>query len=335
MCSVIKWSDNGVAVVVGRSMDFLRDLENNLWLFPRGMDREGLAGRNSLAWTSKYGSVITAGFDICSVDGMNENGLGGHMLWLAETDYGKRDESIPGLSLSLWLQYFLDNFASVNEAVDFVQNHPFQVLPLKVPGVSGTHSVAEVHLLIEDFSGDGAVMEYRDGGKLTIYHDKQYNVMTNSPTFDKQLENLKQYKGFGGDKYLPGSTDAADRFVRGAYYQKSLPEKATNTREAVAGILGVVRNVSEPFVDRSFIDPLKPNISPTLWRTVCDLTNKVYYYESTTSPNLIWVRFDELDFSQGAPVKKIDLVKEPDRVGNVSSEFKNAGPFEWGKPAMT
>lgn len=333
MCSVAKWSNNGIATVVGRSMDFLKDLESNLWLFPRGMEREGLAGENSLTWTSKYGSVVTTTLDYATADGMNENGLGVHLLWLAESDYGKRDQSIPGISITLWGQYFLDNFANVNEAVDFVRNHPFQVLPINIPGVSGNHSVTEVHLRIEDVSGDAAVFEYTNGAKpAKIYHGKQYDVMTNSPTFDKQIENLKQYVGFGGDKTLPGSTEAADRFVRAAYYTNNLPKKITTTRQAIAGILSVLRNVSEPITD--IFDPTKPNISPTLWRTVLDLTNKVYYFESTTSPNIIWIRFDELDFSQGSPVKKIDLVNYPDRIGNVSSEFKNTEPFAWGKPEI-
>lgn len=67
-------------------------------------------------------------------------------------------------------------------------------------------------------------------------------------------------------------------------------------------------------------------------RTVSDLTNRVYYFESTTSPSIIWGRLDELDFTVGAPIKKIDLVNGTDRVGNVSSEFESTEPFEWAKP---
>jgi penicillin V acylase-like amidase (Ntn superfamily) len=164
-----------------------------------------------------------------------------HQTWIAESDYGKRDDNIPGLSITLWLQFFLDNFASVDEAVAFVQDHPFQILPC-VAGTSG--KVSEIHIMIEDVSGDAAVFEYTDGGRLKIYHSKQYNVMTNSPTFDKQLENLKQYQGFGGDGPLPGSTAAADRYVRAAYYQKNLPNSITTAREAVTGVMSVARNVS-------------------------------------------------------------------------------------------
>jgi penicillin V acylase-like amidase (Ntn superfamily) len=329
MCSVIKWSDNGTAVVVARNMDWLEDMKSNLWLFPRGIQREGLAGKNSLTWASKYGSVIASAYDLASTDGMNEKSLACHMLWLAESDYGKRDEKIPGLSVSLWLQFFLDKFANVEEAVTYVENHPFQIIPCIV-GTTG--KVSEVHMMIEDGSGDAAIFEYTDGGRSRVYHNKEYSVMTNSPPFNKQLENLKQYQGFGGDRKLPGSTEAADRFVRAAYYQKSLPKNIATAREAVAGVISVARNVSQPF---GTADPFRPNIAPTRWRTVSDLTNRVYYFESTTSPNIIWVRLDELDFKNGASVKKFDLVNATNLVGNVSSEFKSTGALDWAKPVAS
>jgi penicillin V acylase-like amidase (Ntn superfamily) len=324
MCSVTRWSGNGIAEVVARNMDWLEDLKSNVWLLPRGINREGLAGQNSLKWTSKYGSIITSAYDICSTDGMNEKNLAGHLLWLAESDYGQRDENLPGLSLSLWLQYFLDNFAYVNEAVNYVENYPFQILPNKV---GDTGKIAQIHLMIEDSTGDAAIFEYIKG-KLEIYHGREYLVMTNDPPFDKQIECLKQFKGFGGRKSLPGSTDSADRFTRGAYYQKNLP-KPNNIRETIAGVISVARNIAQPFGSP---DPVRPNISSTRWRTVSDLTNGVYFYESTTSPNIIWVFLRKLKFEKGSPIKKLDLVNEPDRIGDVSAEFQDSKPFEWLKP---
>jgi penicillin V acylase-like amidase (Ntn superfamily) len=324
MCSVTRWSGNGIAEVVARNMDWLEDLKSNIWLLPRGINREGLAGKNSLKWTSKYGSIITSAYDICSTDGMNEKNFAGHLLWLAESDYGQRDENLSGLSLSLWLQYFLDNFAYVNEAVNYVENYPFQILPNKA---GDTGKIAQIHLMIEDSRGDAAIFEYIKG-KLEIYHGREYLIMTNDPPFDKQIECLKQFKGFGGRKSLPGSTDSADRFTRGAYYQKNLP-KPNNIRETIAGVISVARNIAQPFGSP---DLVRPNISSTRWRTVSDLTNGVYFYESTTSPNIIWVFLRKLKFEKGSPVKKLDLVNEPDRIGDVSGEFQDSKPFEWLKP---
>jgi penicillin V acylase-like amidase (Ntn superfamily) len=324
MCSVTRWSGNGIAEVVARNMDWLEDLKSNIWLLPRGINREGLAGKNSLKWTSKYGSIITSAYDICSTDGMNEKNFAGHLLWLAESDYGQRDENLSGLSLSLWLQYFLDNFAYVNEAVNYVENYPFQILPNKA---GDTGKIAQIHLMIEDSRGDAAIFEYIKG-KLEIYHGREYLIMTNDPPFDKQIECLKQFKGFGGRKSLPGSTDSADRFTRGAYYQKNLP-KPNNIRETIAGVISVARNIAQPFGSP---DLVRPNISSTRWRTVSDLTNGLYFYESTTSPNIIWVFLRKLKFEKGSPVKKLDLVNEPDRIGDVSGEFQDSKPFEWLKP---
>jgi penicillin V acylase-like amidase (Ntn superfamily) len=79
-------------------------------------------------------------------------------------------------------------------------------------------------------------------------------------------------------------------------------------------------------------DPTRPNISPTRWRTVCDLTNGTYYFESTTSPNIIWVSVRNQNFEEGPPVKKLDLVNKPDRIGDVSTNFQETEPFEWLKP---
>jgi penicillin V acylase-like amidase (Ntn superfamily) len=124
---VIKRSDNGKATVVARYMDWkhgLEDMRSNLWLFPRGMNRQGLAGEKSLSWTAKYGSVIPPAYDLVSTDGMNEKSLACHMLWFAESHYGKRDESNPGLSISLWLQFLLDNFGNVKDTLDYVEGHP-------------------------------------------------------------------------------------------------------------------------------------------------------------------------------------------------------------------
>lgn len=327
MCSVIRWSDNEVAHVIARNMDWLEDTKSNLWILPQGISRDGLAGKNSLKWTSKFGSVIVAAYDVSSTDGINEKGLAGHALWLADSDYGKRDEKIPGLSISLWIQFFLDNFATVNDAVKYVEKNEFQLLPVIV-GTTGKKS--QIHVMIEDRTGDAAIFQYIKG-KPKIYHSNRYMIMTNDPPFDQQLENLKQYKGFGGNKLLPGTTDSADRFVRAAYYQKNLP-KPSNIRETIAGVISVARNVSQPF---GIADPHRPNISSTRWRTVSDLTNMVYYFESTSSPNIIWVKLNKLDFIEGSHVKKLDLLDNPDRIGDISNHFENATAFESLSPIKT
>jgi choloylglycine hydrolase len=240
------------------------------------------------------------------------------MLWLSESDYGVRDEKVPGLSAALWAQYYLDNFSTVKEAVQFTRSTPLQVVTGTMPG----GIKAMLHLSLADATGDSAIIEYI-GGKPRIYHDRKYTVMTNSPPFEEQLAQLRRYKGFGGDELLPGTTEAADRFVRAAFYLEHLP-KPKDYRECVAGVLSVMRNVAQPFGEAN---PNRPYASATRWRTVADTTSLVYFFESTTSPNIVWVQLKKLDFSQGAPVRKLDLIKKTDRVGDCSGELEIAKPF--------
>jgi len=72
---------NGM-VLTGRTMDFTLEIPANQWIFPRGMKRSGEVGKNSIEWTSKYGSLAVSAWDISVVDGMNEKGLVANMLWL-------------------------------------------------------------------------------------------------------------------------------------------------------------------------------------------------------------------------------------------------------------
>ncbi len=315
-CSRVLWAD-GKAVVVGRSMDWILPMPTDLYALPRGVKRDGMTGKNTLTWTAKYGTLVAVPHGGGAADGMNEKRFTAHLLWLAESDYGKVDPDRQSLSLGLWLQYYLDNFATVKEAVEFTEKTPFQLVTGVFDGKRAT-----VHLAIEDATGDSAIIQYIDG-KPRIHHGKEYTVMTNSPPYDEQLKHLKQFEGFGGDKRLPGTTEAADRFVRAAFYLKRLPEPQ-DYRQRIASIFSVMRNVSQPF---GIVDPARPDIAPTRWRTVGDLTNGIYYFESATSPNLIWVKLKELDFSEGTAVRKLNLVKNPDLIGDSTKQFERAKPF--------
>ena len=330
-CSRILSADNGQAVLVGRNMDWPDKTPTDLWVLPRGILRNGLISKNPLTWTSKYGSLVVVSSDLGKsivCDGLNEKGLAANALWLGESDYGARDEKLPGLSISLWTQYCLDNFATVDEAVRAFQTSPYQVVTLSIP-VGNKLDKATLHLSLEDKTGDSAIIEYIKG-KPVIHHDRNYTVMTNDPPYEQQLDNLKQYEGFGGNKPLPGTTKASDRFVRASYYLKYLP-KPKSLREAVAGVLSITRNVSQPF--RGSSDP-KLYISQTIWRSVADLSDNVYFYESTLSPSVVWAELNKFDLSEGAPVMKIDLSSNPDLAGDVTKDAKKAQPFEFMSSEM-
>ena len=320
-CTRVVYQGKDNTVLTARSMDWKEDTRSNLWIFPRGMKRNGEIGKNPLEWTSKYGSVVASAYDICSTDGMNEKGLVANLLWLAESEYPQWDGKKPGLSIAAWVQYILENFATVDEAVSYVEKGTFEVVSDMMP--DGTR-MATLHLSISDADGDNAIFEYI-GGELKIHHDKSYQVMTNSPVFDQQLALNDYWKNIGGTTFLPGTNRAADRFVRASFYINAIP-KVADTRTAVASVFSVIRNTSVPL---GITTPNEPNISSTRWRTVSDQKNKVYFFESTIQPNVFWVNLQDVDFSEKAPVKMLDLVSGKTYAGNTANQFVEAKPFKF------
>jgi choloylglycine hydrolase len=57
-CSLVFWNDNNVAKVSARSMDLFTSDIPKLFVMPAGMERQGQTGKNTLKWTSQYGSVV-------------------------------------------------------------------------------------------------------------------------------------------------------------------------------------------------------------------------------------------------------------------------------------
>jgi choloylglycine hydrolase len=154
--------------------------------------------------------------------------------------------------------------------------------------------------------------------------------MTNSPIFDEQLALNRYWQQIGGTVMLPGTNRAADRFARASFYINACHQSA-DAREAVASVFSVMRNVSVP---RGISTPDQPNISTTIWRTVSDQKNRVYFFENTASPSLVWIRLSQLDFSAGAPVQKLTLDGNPDLAGDQSHGFQPAEPFQFLVPTL-
>lgn len=319
-CTRVTYLGPENTVVTGRSMDWMVPLHTNLWAFPAGLKRNGAAGANSINWTSKYGSVISAAYDSATADGMNEKGLVANLLYLSGTEYGPRDPSRPGLSVAGWAQYALDNFATVADAVAALEKNPFQLSGPALPG--GFNPT--MHLSISDQSGDSAIFESIDG-KIVVHHGRQFQVMTNEPAYDQQLALNAYWQDIGGAAMLPGTDRPADRFVRASYYLGQSPQTAKPV-QSIASMFSIMRNASVPM---GVTKAGAPNVAPTLWRTVSDQKNMVYYFEDTERPNVFWVAMDKIDFKAGAPTLRLDLSGAPILAGDTAAAFKPVAAFSF------
>jgi len=311
---ILKYGNH--STIVGRTMDWSDDMNTMLIVYPRGISHTGSQTANALRWTSKYGSIVATAYNLITTDGMNERGLAANMLWLDESDYGTRNENLPGLSIQYWVQYYLDNFQSVDEAVKFTESSSFQLLPYWQPKIS---EWVTVHLSLEDASGDSAIIEYVNG-IAHIYHNRSYIALTNSPTYDLQIKHLSSYQQYSNDHPLPGTTNSVDRFIRANFYAKRL-SSLTSTSQQISELRSVINNVAQPYGEPT---PERDGISPTIWSVISDLTHKVYYFHASTSLNSIWAKLDKFNLQQGAPVLYLDLSNVDELSGDVSDKFQAA-----------
>lgn len=310
-------------VATGRTMDWAEDLHTNLHIFPRGMARRGANGEPAVRWTSRYGSVVASGYDMGVAEGMNERGLVANLLFLPESGYERPvGDDRPVLGLSIWTQYVLDNFATVEEAVAELAEQRFRIDAPDLPG--GKQS--RLHMAISDPTGDSAILEYCDG-ELHIYHGKAYRVLTNSPFYPQMLAINDYWQQIGGLTMLPGTNRSSDRFVRASFYLEAVV-KSADPQIAVPTLFSVMHNVAVP---NGITTPDKPHIASTRWISVSDQKHLVCYYEPVLQMQTFWIDLKRIDFAAGTPERLLPLADSKQTyVGDVTDQFVPATkPFQF------
>lgn len=93
--------------------------------------------------------------------------------------------------------------------------------------------------------------------------------------------------------------------MRAAAYLKTSP-KAKNELEAIANVLSVIRTAMTPFGAVDTSGNKTEDAWATRWVSVADLTKNIYYFNSTSAPNIIWVDLNKINFKESASSLSID-----------------------------
>jgi penicillin V acylase-like amidase (Ntn superfamily) len=305
MCTRVFWNADQPKVV-GRTLDWEVSDEPRLWYLPTGITRSGGVDR-AAEWSARYPSLSMAFWGLATSEAVNDAGLAAHLLYFAASDFGPRDDR-PGVSMTAWAQYTVDNFATVDDALAGLAN--IQIVQDPVRG-----QVLGAHLAIEDAAGDSAIVEHLDG-RAVVHHGPEHVVTANDPSYDEQVAGLARYRPFGGTEELPGDILSPQRFARATYFLDHLPPPR-DERDAVAGVLGVTRNVAVPF--GAPYDDF--SVYPTWWVSVTDLTDAVYYFQSTRAPNVVWADLRGPAFTGVSEPRAVDPT-DPTLSGDISAAFE-------------
>ena len=297
-CSRVVFQGRDSLILVGRTLDWKTPIPTNLYVYPRGIEKQGMPDGNTLHWRSRYGSVVAVSYDGGVTEGMNERGLVMNALFCKGSIYRtSAGGKIPSMSLALLVSYFLDNFATVDEVYEWVTENEFAIYGQNFD--QGT--AAALHWAVTDRSGKTLVMEFQNG-KLDTYVSYDYRVLTNDPPFEQMLAVNNYWRQVGGANMLPGTVRSPDRFVRASFFIDSVPKDVDN-RRAAAEVLSVLGNVAVPL---GYELEGEPNLSSTQWRSVADAKSLLYYFGFTTEFSNFWIDLSSVNLRDGAPVQKLD-----------------------------
>ena len=296
-CTAVDIMAADKSVIAGRTMEWAFDMKWTLVSRPKGTELTLSAPKdlNLPARTekTKYAVVgvsanIIPGGSI--LEGQNSAGLGmsgnflpGFTQYQSVTPQDKNYVEI--LTFGAWA---LGNFATVAElraALPTIKVWSDASLP------TGP-TPALIHFVFNDRTGTGIVVEYVNG-ELKI-HDNVAHVLTNAPTYDWHLTNLRNYLNLstvgvssreigttdvtaigqgGGFVGMPGDYTPPSRFVRASALRHVVPQPKT-AGEATQAIGHILNNVDIPLGAAQSKGPNGQLVSDyTQWVSIKDLTN--------------------------------------------------------------
>lgn len=282
---------NSARPVFGKNYDWSADV-GYLIVNKRGVSKEAMVGRKPATWVSQYGSVSfnQYGRELPS-GGMNEAGLVVELMWLDDTQYATRDER-PGLGNMQWIQYQLDNSATVDEVIA-----SDATIRVEAGGK------AKIHYLVADRQGSCATVEFIDG-KLQ-YHSREslpWTVLTND-TYRSSLDYLKMFEGFGGDRVVSQNQSSLGRFVNAAAMVDQFNDD--EGQDSIDYGFDILECVAQG--------------DYTKWSIVYDIDAEVVYFRTFANKSRRYVRVADCDFDCDTPVTMFDINSAG--AGDVTGDF--------------
>ncbi|MEZ9365839.1 linear amide C-N hydrolase [Vibrio sp. 10N.286.49.E11] len=354
-CTSIALKAEDGAVVYGRTMEWgAFDLNSRVAIVPRGYEFQASTpdGKNGLKWKVKYGTVALDALEKDYLtDGMNEKGLVVGVLYLPgfadyqDYDPAKASQTISELELA---NYVLTSFATVEEVCEGLAN--IHVVGTPEPALGNI--AAPIHLSVVDSSGKAIVVEYLDG-KMKIF-DNPLRVLTNSPSFEWHMTNLRNYIGLTSNEHpakaltkgesevdltpigagsgfigLPGDFTPPSRFIRATAYTQT-SRKLVNGEEALYEVFRIMDNFNLPLVaaEGPSVNPelLEGMRSSTIWTSAADSKNLKYYYHTQNNRQVRMVDLNQIDFS-----KNPDAIRHVEMDKSRKQNIENVTPSDVGR----
>jgi choloylglycine hydrolase len=344
-CTAVNVVAKDGSVVAGRTMEWAFDMKWELIANPKGTSI-ALSAPASMKLpannvSSKYAfAAIAPGVlqgSPAYLEGQNEAGLAisgnflpGFTEYQTVTPQDKKYVSVINFG-----GFVLGMFGSVKEARAEISQYKVWYDPSEVKGIP---TPPWIHYVLTDRSGDSIVVEFVKG-QMRI-HDNIAGVLTNSPTYDWHLNNVRNYLSLtstatasvtvgktnvtelgqgGGLLGLPADYTPPSRFVRAAYL-KQFTYQPSNNAEAIQATGHILNNVDIPVGVARSTDGKQVFSDYTQWVNIKDLKNnrmKIANYANRT--NFIEINLNEVFKSGKSKTWQVDKLPYPKN--DLTAEF--------------
>ena len=278
--------------VFGRNYDFYFG-DGFIVTNKREVEKIALLSPNEIPakWISKYGSVTfnQAGMEF-PMEGMNEKGLVVAQMMFFETIYPEKD-SRPALTELQWIQYQLDNCATVNEVINTDS----------IVRISN-ESKAPIHFLVGDRQGNWATIEYINGKMVVFTNENSQVPLLSNNSYEVSKNFLEDYIGFGGVNQITNSSITEIKCNDPVLYTNLAYTIAANRYNNYNDSLSVIQNAFE-----NLECVTKQNY--TQWSSVFDISNLKIYYKSLDGKDIKHFNLNELNFDCQSDNVYLDIHK--------------------------
>lgn len=332
----LKSRDNGF--VTARTVEWtLHDARFNRVLFvPRNKPFQASTARgaNGKKWTGKFGFVsLTAYGESFGPDGMNEEGLYVGMFFMPGfTEYAMYDPEKVDQCLSVgdFMQWMLSSCATVKQVRDSLD----KLIVVQVDNKAFGDIEQSFHFKIADQTGASLVIEFVNKGEKRFY-EPVLGVITNGPTYDWHLINLRNYALQTGEPQkptpegnlglpvqgagligLPGDYASPSRFIRAIALTAAVRPLATSS-DAVMEAFRVLDHFNMSLGANVSLKKIPDDIvSTTQITTACDLKHKVFYFHTMWNRMIRKIDLGSIDFSL---MTETIIEDDIDKLNNISN----------------
>ena len=294
----------------GRTLDYEFSYDETVTVTPRNFPIALSTMGTMKQHYALIGMAYVAGGYPLYYDAVNEKGLCmAGLNFPGNADYKPLAEGKDNVAPYEFIPWVLGQCATLGEAKALLSR-----MNLAAIDFSPSLPASPLHWMISDASGSIVVESVKE--ELKVY-DNPVGVMTNTPTFDRQMWNLSNYmalsteppvntfgKGLELDAYsrgmgamgLPGDLSSMSRFVKCAFTKLNSVAGETES-ESVSQFFHILGSVAQ---QRGLVHMGGGQYEITIYTSCCNASKGIYYYTTYENSQItaIDMHKEDLDASE-------------------------------------